>query len=115
MEVVEQRPSGRGLCVGPVRFDALSTDTLGCELGSCGLQHLVSRRPGLRGPRLSRLVAGDSKTTVLRRFVHQAKAAIFTVQGEAGPTDIEATLLDQAGHALCSAYYVSIRRLEPAK
>ena len=46
---------------------------------------------------------------------HQDKAAIFTVQGEAGPTDIEATLLDQAGRALCSAYYVSIRKLEPAK
>lgn len=35
---------------------------------------------------------------------------VFTVRVAAGPADIEATLLDQAGRALCSAYYVSVRK-----
>ncbi|MCX7007864.1 MAG: arylsulfatase [Kiritimatiellaeota bacterium] len=37
----------------------------------------------------------------------------FVVQLAAGPTDVEATLLDKAGHALCSAYYVSITGVKP--
>jgi arylsulfatase A-like enzyme len=35
---------------------------------------------------------------------------VFTVKVAAGPADIEATLLDQAGKPLCSAYYVSVRK-----
>jgi len=37
-------------------------------------------------------------------------AAVFTCDLQAGPADIEATLLDKAGKALCSAYYVTVRR-----
>ncbi len=37
-------------------------------------------------------------------------AAVFTCELQAGPADIEATLLDKAGKALCSAYYVTVRR-----
>ncbi|MBM3860500.1 MAG: arylsulfatase [Verrucomicrobia bacterium] len=46
---------------------------------------------------------------------NQDKAAVFTSKMEAGPADIEATLLDQAGNALCSAFYVTIRKTEPTK
>ena len=35
---------------------------------------------------------------------------VFTLAVAAGPADIEATLLDKAGRALCSAYYVSVRK-----
>ncbi len=35
---------------------------------------------------------------------------VFTVAVTAGPADIEATLLDKAGKALCSAYYVTVRK-----
>jgi len=35
---------------------------------------------------------------------------VFTVKVAAGPADIEATLLDQAGKPLCSAYYISVRK-----
>jgi hypothetical protein len=39
---------------------------------------------------------------------------VFTVSVAAGPTDIEATLLDQDGKPLCSAFYVSISKtMEP--
>lgn len=41
------------------------------------------------------------------------KAAVFTVRMPAGPADIEATLLDETGRALCSAFYVIIRKQEP--
>ncbi|MCX7046351.1 MAG: arylsulfatase [Candidatus Sumerlaeota bacterium] len=37
------------------------------------------------------------------------KAKVFTVKVDAGPADLETTLLDKDGKALCSAYYVSIR------
>jgi len=43
------------------------------------------------------------------------KAAAFTAKMDAGPAGIEATLLDQAGTALCGAFYVTIRKLEPIK
>lgn len=35
---------------------------------------------------------------------------IFTMELAAGPADIEATLIDNAGKALCSAYYISVRK-----
>jgi hypothetical protein len=35
---------------------------------------------------------------------------IFTMAVAAGPADIEATLLDKSGQALCSAFYVSVKR-----
>ena len=58
-------------------------------------------RVGLRfGPSVQE-IAVDRKDT----------AAIFTVRAEAGPADIEATLLDEAGRALCSAFYVTVRRV----
>jgi arylsulfatase A-like enzyme len=37
----------------------------------------------------------------------------FSVAVGAGPADIEATLLDKAGNALCGAYYVSVRKQQP--
>lgn len=40
---------------------------------------------------------------------------VFTVSVAAGPTDIEATLLDQDGKPLCSAFYVSISKTEEPK
>ncbi len=45
---------------------------------------------------------GDSET-----------AKVFTVAVAAGPADIEATLLDKAGKALCGGYYVSVRKQRP--
>lgn len=38
------------------------------------------------------------------------KAAVFTAKVEAGPGDIEATLLDKSGEPLSSAYYLIIRK-----
>jgi arylsulfatase A-like enzyme len=35
---------------------------------------------------------------------------VFTMEVAAGPAHIEATLLDEAGRALCGAYYVSVRK-----
>ena len=43
------------------------------------------------------------------------KAAVFTANIEAGPTDIEATFLDEDGKLLCSAFYVTIRKSEPTQ
>jgi hypothetical protein len=43
------------------------------------------------------------------------KAAVFTANIEAGPTDIEAAFLDEAGKLLCSAFYVTIRKSEPTQ
>ena len=43
------------------------------------------------------------------------KAAVFTANIEAGPTDIEATFLDEAGKLLCGACYVTIRKSEPTQ
>lgn len=40
------------------------------------------------------------------------KATVFTANLEAGPTDIEATLLDETGKVLCGACYVTIRKSE---
>jgi hypothetical protein len=37
-------------------------------------------------------------------------AAVFTVELEAGPVDLEARLLDQHGKPLCGAYFVYVRR-----
>ncbi|MDO8540892.1 MAG: arylsulfatase [Opitutaceae bacterium] len=42
----------------------------------------------------------------------QDKAKVFTVKVNAGPADLEATLLDKNGKPLCSAYYVYVRRGE---
>jgi len=39
----------------------------------------------------------------------------FTTKVEPGSADIEATLLDETGKALCSAFYVSIRKAEETK
>jgi hypothetical protein len=41
------------------------------------------------------------------------RAAVFMANIEAGPTDIEATFLNEAGKLLCGAFYVTIRKLEP--
>lgn len=35
---------------------------------------------------------------------------VFTIVVNAGPADIETTLLDKSGKALCSAYYVTVRK-----
>jgi hypothetical protein len=42
-------------------------------------------------------------------------AKVFAVQANAGPADIEATLLDSDGKPLCSAYYVTISKTEETK
>ncbi len=39
------------------------------------------------------------------------RAAVFTIEAPAGPADIETTFFDDAGAALCSAYYMEIRKL----
>jgi arylsulfatase A-like enzyme len=52
-------------------------------------------------------VAGQVQTA----DVGDAEAVkVFTIAVAAGPADIEATLLDKNGGALCSAYYVSVRK-----
>lgn len=38
------------------------------------------------------------------------QAAVFAATLQAGPTDIEATLLDPAGQPLCGGFYVSVRK-----
>ncbi len=43
------------------------------------------------------------------------KATVFTVKADAGPTDIEATLLDLNGKPLCSAFYITIRKSEETR
>jgi len=40
------------------------------------------------------------------------RAAVFTAKLDAGPADLEATLLDEKGEPICSAYYVYVRRGE---
>jgi arylsulfatase A-like enzyme len=40
------------------------------------------------------------------------RAAVFTAKVDAGPADLEATLLDEKGEPLCSAYYLYVRRSE---
>ena len=42
-------------------------------------------------------------------------ASEFTVKLPAGPVDIETEFLDETGHPLCSAYYVTVRSSEGAK
>jgi len=42
-------------------------------------------------------------------------AAVFTANLDAGPTDIEATLLDEEGKRLCGAFYVTVRIAEPTR
>ena len=39
----------------------------------------------------------------------------FTTKVDAGPTDIEATLRDESGKAICSAFYVSVRKSPQTK
>ena len=43
------------------------------------------------------------------------KSINFTAKVDAGPIDIEATLLDKSGKPLCSAYYVSIQKSRKTK
>ena len=38
------------------------------------------------------------------------KCITFTTKVDAGPADIEATLLDESGKAHCSAFYVNVRK-----
>jgi arylsulfatase A-like enzyme len=52
-------------------------------------------------------VAGQVKTTDVGQ---EDSVNIFSIAVPAGPTDIEATLLDKNGKALCAGYYVSIRK-----
>jgi len=43
------------------------------------------------------------------------RAAVFTANLDAGSTDIEAALLDEAGKLLCGGFYVTIRKSEPTQ
>ena len=43
------------------------------------------------------------------------KCITFTTKVDAGPTDIEATLRDESGKALCSAFYVRVRKSPQTK
>ena len=55
--------------------------------------------PVLKTPNLDKLAVGADE-----------KRAVFTAELPAGAIDIEASLLDEAGKALSSAYYLSIRK-----
>jgi arylsulfatase A-like enzyme len=52
-------------------------------------------------------VAGQVRTADVGK---EDRVKIFSVEVSAGPADIEATLLDEHGKALCGGYYISVRK-----